>query len=126
MLVLACPRITRDSFCLEGILHRPGELICESELWPDERAPRIPVLIERARSPRSRAGVCPYMYKGESLYVLWRYEMAEQEWIEVSRCYSTYGDWWPVLHPLILRELTRSDEVLPANPDLAVMPYKNR
>lgn len=115
-LILSVTRLAKHPFACERVILRPGKTIRETALWPTPRAPKIPVLVECTISPRSRAGVC--RFKGEMMYILWRYE--HQEWIEVSRCYDREGAWWSTMHPLIVRELARSD-AQPKDPDLAVI-----
>jgi hypothetical protein len=105
MLILHAPRLTSTGpWSLDRVYFRAGKSIPLAALWPSAEAPRIPVLVECTLSPRATAGVCPY--KGELLYILWRYQ--DQEWIEVARCFSLDAEWWVTLHPIIVRELARS------------------
>jgi hypothetical protein len=117
-LILRAPRLARYPFDLEQIILRAGKTIPLASLWPTPAAPRIPVLLECTISPRARAGVCPY--KGESMYVLWRWQAERREWIEVTRCYSKQGEWFAYLHPAIVRELARSG-AQPVEPDLGAL-----
>lgn len=115
-LILHAPRLARFPFDLEQVIFRPGKTIPLSSLWPTPTAPRIPVLLECTMSPRARRGVCPY--KGECMYVLWRFE--QRSWIEVTRCYSMSGEWYEYLHPAIVRELARSG-AQPVEPDISAL-----
>jgi hypothetical protein len=115
-LILRAPRLARYPWDLEQVIFRPGKTIPKAALWPTSAAPRMPVLLECTISPRARAGVCPY--KGECMYVLWRWE--REAWIEVTRCYSMDGEWFSYLHPAIVRELARSG-AQPVEPDISVL-----
>ena len=115
-LILRAPRHARYPFDLDQVILRPGKTIPKASLWPTPTAPRIPVLLECTVSPRARQGVC--RYKGECLYVLWRWENGA--WIEVTRCYSMQGEWFSYLHPIIVKELARSG-AQPLEPDLSAL-----
>lgn len=115
MLVVRAPRRPATTpMDLDCVVWRAGARIAESSLWPDTDAPRIPVLIECTISPRSRAGVCAF--KGECLYVVWRYE--RKEFVEAGRFFSMQGEWWDSVYPLVVRELARSNTE-PKAPDLS-------
>jgi hypothetical protein len=117
-LILRAPRLARHPFDLDQVILRPGRTVPDAALWPTPAAPRIPVLLECTISPRARAGICPY--KGECLYILWRWQAQRREWIEVTRCYSRNGEWWAYLHPAIVRELARSGAG-PVEPDVEAL-----
>jgi hypothetical protein len=116
MLILRAPRLMSTGlgpWGLDRIYFRAGKTIRKSELWPTSDAPKIPVLIESTISPNS----LPRPGGHEDLHVLWRYDVQRNCWTEVARITSKYGEWWPYLHPLILRELSRSGAE-PQEPDL--------
>lgn len=82
---------TINGFGFEGIFLRPGRTIEESALWPTDRYPTVPIVLEFA-GKRTVRGVG---HNGEdlrmALYVLWRLD--GRTWTEVARAYATSTEW---------------------------------
>lgn len=130
MLILRAPRLVSTGlgpWGVDRVYYRAGKTIKRTQLWPTVDAPREPIVIEATTSPNSRP--CPG--GGEDLYVLWRYDMpydtahgvtkARREgWREIARCTSKRGEWWPNLHPILLRELARTGAE-PREPNLTAI-----
>lgn len=85
-------------FGFHGKICKPGAMVRESELWPSEEYPPRPVLLEYvAGAGRERgAGV---------LYVLWSFDSARREWIELGRAMAAAAEWSTILRPLALQAL---------------------
>jgi hypothetical protein len=72
-------RLYGDAF--EGPVLPPGRLIEQSALWPGPDFPKEPLLLEYAGSDRSGLG----HRRSNHTYLLWRYDVARSEWIEIAR-----------------------------------------
>jgi hypothetical protein len=85
----------------EGRLLKTGSQIEEADLRPAPDWPEIPVLIEYAGNDRSGRG----HNRSNDLHVLWRYDWAGHEWIEIARVTSQGPEWLCHLMPIIRSEL---------------------
>jgi hypothetical protein len=93
------------AFGFEGKIVRPGAVVTAAQLWPDDHAPRVPILLECASVP----GQGKYGHKRrEWLYILWRYHPDEDEWTEIGRSFSVAWEWACELRPLAVRALRES------------------
>jgi hypothetical protein len=97
----------------EGTLLKPGALIDEAELWPTPDYPVIPLLLEYAGNDSSGWG----HRRSKDIYLLWRYDCARHEWIELVRCVSEATEWLDHLRPVALMQLARNAP--PADPSSA-------
>lgn len=97
--------VTRNAsgLAFEGRLLRCGESIEESELWPDDDYPAVPLLVEFA----GRAVVGRGHNRSSWLYILWRYEVNAHMWREIARTSSVGADWVEHLRPIALVEIGR-------------------
>jgi hypothetical protein len=91
-------RVLASAF--EGVLLKPGSRIDHAELWPDDRYPATPVLLEFAGSDHSGSG----HNRSNQIYVLWRFE-PERGWVEIARTLCVGAEWIPLLLPIAQREL---------------------
>lgn len=90
----------------EGDFVRPGAVVTDAQLWPDEQAPRIPIVLECASVPGQ--GHKTGHNRRDWLYILWRYSPERYEWTEIGRAISMCWDWAVVLRPLAVRALRES------------------
>jgi hypothetical protein len=101
-------------FDFEGRLLRPGQQIDESELWPSEDWPEVPVLLECAGITEVGWGHRRSVYT----YILWRYERDRGEWREIARTTGTSSEWCCILGP-IARSLVVGE--IPARPKCEIV-----
>jgi hypothetical protein len=85
----------------EGVLLKPGSVVEDSALWPDARYPARPLLLEFAGSDRTGRG----HNRSNQIYILWRFEPDQWQWVEIARVFTQGAEWVPMLLPLALREL---------------------
>lgn len=102
LLLRVLPRGTMAT-AFEGQLFKPGALIDEAALWPTDEYPRIPILLEYAGSDHSGRG----HHRSKDIYLLWRYDGARGQWIELVRCHSERAEWIEHLRPVALEVLGR-------------------
>lgn len=97
--------VTRSAsgLAFEGKLLRCGDSIEESELWPDDDYPAVPLLIEFA----GRAVVGRGHNRSSWLYILWRFEPHAHVWRELARTASVGAEWVDYLRPIALLEMGR-------------------
>lgn len=104
------------AFGFEGKIVRPGMVVTDAQLWPDERAPRIPIVLECASVPgQGKRG----HNRREWLYILWRYSVDCGDWSEVGRSYSVAWEWACELRPLAVRALRESQPAVEVTINLA-------
>lgn len=96
-------------FEFEGTFLRPGARIDHAALWPTPQHPRVPVLLECAGSDGTGWG----HRRSPLIYILWRYDQDQGEWIELARAVGQAWDWCEVLGPVAARALA---EQLPVRP----------
>jgi hypothetical protein len=94
----------------EGALMRPGSRVEYSALWPDNSYPENPVLLEFAGSDYSGRG----HNRSNQIHVLWRFDMEQRVWIEITRTLSQDSNWIMNLIPIALREVGGPPPVDPA------------
>lgn len=100
----------------EGKLLKPGAVIDETDLWPSAEYPAIPLLLEYAGTDGSkRDGSKRGHNRAHDIYVLWRYDQARGEWMELIRAVSEGADWIEHLKPIALAELGRAKTPADAN-----------
>lgn len=93
------------AFGFEGKIVRPGSDVTDAQLWPDEKAPRVPIVLECASVPaQGKRG----HNRREWLYILWRYSPDRGEWTEIGRSFSVAWEWACELRPLAVRALRES------------------
>ena len=99
----------------EGKIVKPGTVVTDAELWPDEKAPRIPIVLECAKAP-GQEGKFGHSRR-ELLYILWRYNPDYDTWTEIGKAQSVSWQWAWELRPLAVRALceSRSREELAIN-----------
>lgn len=85
----------------DGPLFRCGQLVDESELRPTPDAPLAPLLIEYAGNDRSGWG----HRRSNDIHILWRYDAARADWVEIARTLSQGPEWKWNLAPIVRREL---------------------
>jgi hypothetical protein len=96
-----------------GRLLAPGEQIAESDLWPTEHWPAIPVYLETCQLQFSGRGHHRNPYER----ILWIYELRRAEWRQVAHVSAlTPEEWIPVLAPVAQRFLT--PRTAPPAPDV--------
>jgi hypothetical protein len=78
-----------------GKFFKPGQIIPESDLWPDKSYPPRPLLLECA-------GPC-----GDREQAYFLYELRQRQWIEIARSQSRRGEWSHDLRPIARRALAR-------------------
>jgi hypothetical protein len=77
----------------EGVIIRPGRTVPESYLWPTEKFPKTPILLEFA----GRQGICGCGRERdvlESLYTLWRYDLTRLKRPGGATLPEIYGFGW--------------------------------
>lgn len=95
----------QHAFGFEGRVVKPGGVVTNAQLWPDARAPRIPIVLECASVPgQGKRG----HNRREWLYILWRYNPDQDEWTEIGRSFSVAWEWACELRPLAVRALRES------------------
>lgn len=87
----------------------------ESELCPDGRFPRTPLLIEHAGAESPEKGW--KRHKCDNTVILWRYDRELGEFGEVGRVAAPSGLWAALLEPLVRDALRRDAGGSPA-PDV--------
>jgi hypothetical protein len=96
------------AFGFEGKIVRPGSVVTDAQLWPSEKAPRIPIVLECASVPgQGKRG----HNRREWLYILWRYSPDQNEWTEIGRSFSVAWEWACELRPLAVRALRQGPTV---------------
>jgi hypothetical protein len=85
----------------EGPLLKPGALVDDCALWPDERFPAKPILLEFAGNDHSGRG----HNRSNDIYILWRFEPDEWAWVEIVRVLTQGADWIANLLPIARAEL---------------------
>jgi hypothetical protein len=88
-------------WAFEGVILKPGKLIEERELWPDDTYPKKPLLIEYA-------GIDVVARRGgrsTHLYILWRYDRDRAAWRELARASAIGAEWVEYIKPVAMREL---------------------
>lgn len=102
----------RTGFDFYGKLLTPGASVPETELWPTENYPPIPVLLES----------CQICFEGRGHnrnpieYILWIYQLRKHEWKQVARCSSHRSEWvYSIGH--VARKFAFPRQIPPA-PDL--------
>jgi len=90
---------SRSPFQWLGTFFRPGSLIQETELWPDETFPRVPLILEFAGSENPGKG--HNRHKSDNTVVLWRYLRTEGKFEELGRVSVPAGMWAMLLEPLV-------------------------
>lgn len=91
-------------FSFEGSLFAPGKIVTGEDLRPGSQYPEIPLLLECAGVQNPRDGR-PSSRHWPTLYILWRFDPAKQEWREVARAQSESWDWAADLQPIAKRLL---------------------
>ncbi len=94
-------------FGWEGTPVRPGSLIEWSELWPTPQHPRVPVLLECAGSVDPRDGAANKR-SWPCLFVLWKFDLDQKDWIELARSASLTWTWAIDLRPIAMRAIEES------------------
>lgn len=95
----------------EGRLISCGKAIDESELWPDDTWPSVPLLIEHAGADHSVD--LEYRDSGYGrrirprIYILWRYESEFRTWKELARTTTVDNEWVESFRALIAVEMRR-------------------
>jgi len=113
-LICAVLPAADSGFAFAGAFFRPGALLDESELWPNNRYPPVPLLIECAGLPKHE---WESKRRAEDVYILWRYE--QSEWVEIARSRGRHGSWAADLAPIAARILNSGK--LPADLSLVVL-----
>jgi hypothetical protein len=85
----------------EGALFKPGSRVEYSALWPNDRYPETPLLLEFAGSDYSGHG----HNRSNQIHVLWRFDTDGLVWEEIARTLSQDAGWIMNLIPIALREL---------------------
>jgi hypothetical protein len=65
----------------KGRYFKCGKQIDTAELWPDSGYPAVPLLLEYAGNDKTGWG----HRRSNDIYLLWRYDMARNEFVEVAR-----------------------------------------
>lgn len=105
-------------FGFNGAFLRPGAVVTDAELRPDDAYPAIPILLEHMQcAPAFATGGVKRL---DSLYILWRYDEASGGWRELGRSSSASWQWALDMRPLALRALqeARGGAVAVILPDL--------
>ena len=97
-------RTMGDAFA--GKRFRPGANIPEAALWPESDYPPQPLLLEYAGSDRSGSG---HRARSNQKYILWRFDTARLEWLELARASAAAVEWVEVLKPVALRWLIETN-----------------
>src|SRR5579884_4120463 len=96
--------VARSGFDWEGVFVKPGALVEESRLRPDDSFPLAPLVLECAGIVRPGRG----HNRSEYLYILWQWDQPSGRWLELgrSRCvdWSWAFDLAPIAHRAINRE----------------------
>lgn len=87
----------RQVGAFEGVMLRCGSRIDETALWPAPDYPETPLLVEYAGSDRSGRG----HNRSNDVHVLWKYDAAGQDWIEIARVISQGPEWVMHLLPIV-------------------------
>jgi hypothetical protein len=85
----------KDGFGFVGKFFRPGELVLESELGADYHQP-APILLECSEVAAAQ-GLPHGKRKWNKLYILWRYNLETQSWIEIARTQCHSDEWCETL-----------------------------
>lgn len=96
-------------FGFEGLLLRPGSVVTDADLWPTREYPRIPILLEAALVPAEMPASRRRM---EQLYILWRYDAAQNRWCEIARARSLSWHWALELRSVAIRALAEQRTTL--------------
>lgn len=95
---------------LDGQLFRCGAKIDESELWPGDDYPSVPLLFECAG--RDSAPLRRPLGGGRAvrprLYILWRWSADAREWMEIARISAAGDEWIDRMSALVRLELARA------------------
>jgi hypothetical protein len=110
---------SRSPFEWRGTFLRPGTWILESALWPDGTYPRTPLLVEHAGAENPGKGW--NRHNSDDTVILWRYDRAAGEFVEVGRVHAPPGLLWAhLLEPMVRDSLARDAGDVPA-PDLTLV-----
>lgn len=99
-----------------GQIVRPGTVVTAAQLWPDEKAPRMPIVLESGWAPGQEKKFGHN--RRDRLYILWRYNPERDEWTEVGKAQSVAWEWAIDLRPLavrLMREARPAVEVMAIN-----------
>ncbi len=91
-------------FGFEGTILKPGSLIPKEALWPTAQHPPIPILLECAGTVNPKNGL-PAKHNWPTLYILWRFDLKNELWVEIARASSQSWDWAVDLRPIAVRLL---------------------
>lgn len=84
---------------------RPGSWIIETQLWPDGTYPATPLLLEHAGAENPGKGWA--RHQSDDTVVLWRYDRAKGEFVEIGRVAAPGGVWPQLMEPLARDWLSR-------------------
>lgn len=80
---------------------RTGARVDQALLRPTPDAPEHPLLIEYAGTDKSGKG----HNRSNDIHVLWRFDIARNEWTEITRTLTKGREWIDCLLPVIKRQL---------------------
>jgi len=103
---------SRSPFEWRGRFFQPGSWIDESDLWPDGRFPRVPLLVEHAGAEDPAKGW--NRHKCDNTVILWRYDRENGKFLEVGRVAAQAGFWAVLLEPLVRDAMSRDRGECPA------------
>ena len=110
-LLLRVDPDAEHGFGFEGKILRPGTVVTDAQLHPTGEYPETPIVLECAPEPaRIRGG---HHANREQVYVLWRLDVARNEWAEIGRSRALSWEWAVDLRPLAMRALAQRAVVMP-------------
>jgi hypothetical protein len=107
-----------SAFAWQGRFLRPGSTVPEAELWPDGTFPRVPLVVEFCGALKPAKGW--NRHQSDETAVLWAYEKAQGEFLEIGRVAAPTGLWMRSLEPLVRDAMARELGEL-NQPDLEVI-----
>jgi hypothetical protein len=102
-------------FGFDGAIVQPGALLTDAEMWPSDEFPRVPILLESAVIPSDAPAA---RKRNQPLYVLWRYDLGRNVWIEIARAQSESWHWALELRAIAVRALAESRPLMQSRVDL--------
>jgi hypothetical protein len=96
----------QNGFGFEGTIMRPGSIVAMAALWPTPAHPEIPILLECAGNPNPARG--HNRHAQSDTYILWRFDPAIKEWVELARSSSESWTWAMDLRSVAIRALEES------------------